>query len=158
MQIEKMDALLQRTTKEDQKIASSSLSHLKDIARTIIRSRRKGGVRIRIQETEEFITIPKKALSLLFDILSNMAEGRSITLIPSDSEVSTQQAADLLNVSRPHFVKLLEKGEIPFKKVGSHRRVLLKDLIEYEAKLKQTREEQLQFLTKQAQDLKLGYE
>jgi len=66
---------------------------------------------------------------LLFEILDNMAMGKSITLIPSEAEVSTQQAADMLNVSRPHLVKLLEKGEIPFKKVGSHRRIQLKDLI-----------------------------
>ena len=94
---------------------------------------------------------------LLFEILDNMAMGKSITLIPSEAEVSTQQAADMLNVSRPHLVKLLEKGEIPFKKVGSHRRIQLKDLINYDKKIKQTRSDELDFIAEQAQDLNLGY-
>ena len=86
-----------------------------------------------------------------------MAEGRSVYLIPSDSEVSTQQAADMLNVSRPYLVKLLESGEIPYKKVGRHRRILLKDLIAFEDKIAKEREKQLDFLSNQAQDLNLGY-
>ena len=94
---------------------------------------------------------------MLFDILSNMAEGKSVTLIPSDSEVSTQQAADMLNVSRPHIIKLLEDGAIPFKKVGSHRRIQLKDLMKYEKSLKANREKQLEILAKQAQLNNLGY-
>ena len=94
---------------------------------------------------------------LLFEILDNMAMGKSITLIPSEAEVSTQQAADMLNVSRPHLVKLLEKGEIPFKKVGSHRRIQLKDLINYDKKIKQTRSDELDFIAEQAQDLNPGY-
>ena len=87
-----------------------------------------------------------------------MAEGKSVFLIPSDSEVSTQQAADMLNVSRPHIVKLLEKGEISFRKVGSHRRTLLEDLMKYDAALKNQRSKSLEILAKQAQDLNLGYE
>ncbi|HLF65650.1 MAG TPA: excisionase family DNA-binding protein, partial [Saprospiraceae bacterium] len=142
-----MEALLQRTTKEEQKIAVSSVSLFKKASRSI-KGSKKRGVRIKIQETGEFITIPRKALSLLFEILTHMAEGNSIALLPSTSEVSTQQAADMLNVSRPHLVKLLEGNAIPFKKTGSHRRILLKDLIEYEAKLKKNREEKLQFLAK----------
>lgn len=152
-----METIIKRTTQEDQKIALSSVSDFRSASRKI-RSLKKGGVKIKIQETGEFITVPKKALSFLLEIISNMAEGKSITLIPSDSEISTQQAAEMLNVSRPHLVKLLEQGEIPFKKVGSHRRVLLKDLMGYEKRLAKTREEQLDFLAKQAQNLNLGYE
>lgn len=69
-----------------------------------------------------------------------------------------QQAADILNVSRPHVLKLLEEGIIPFKKVGSHRRILLDDLLVYANQQKDTRKEQLRFLTQQAQVLNLGYE
>ena len=87
-----------------------------------------------------------------------MSEGKSITIVPTDSEVSTQQAAEMLNVSRPHLIKLLENNTIPFKKVGSHRRILQKDLITYEKSLLRTREEKLKFLSEQAQDLNLGYE
>ncbi|MEN7550553.1 helix-turn-helix domain-containing protein [Rapidithrix thailandica] len=152
-----MEPLLKRTTKEEQKIALSAISQLENASNALRKSRQKV-VHISIQETNEQITIPQKALSLLAVILANMAEGKSITIIPSNSEVSTQQAADMLNVSRPHLVKLLETGKIPFKKVGSHRRIQLQDLMKYEQQLKSDRENQLDFLAKQAQELNLGYE
>lgn len=152
-----METLVRRTTKEDQKIAKDSLQEFRNVSQRI-KSSRKKGISIKIQETGEFITIPKKALTLLSAIIQNMAEGKTISIVPSNSEVSTQQAADMLNVSRPHLVKLLETNKIPFKKVGSHRRILLKDIMEYKDQLAKTREAQLDFLSKQAQDLNLGYE
>jgi len=152
-----METILKRTSGDDQRIALGSITRLKGISKKL-RTVSTPGVKIKIQETGEFITIPKKALSLLITILSNMSEGKSITIIPTDSEVSTQQAADMLNVSRPHLVKLLENNTIPFKRVGSHRRILLRDLITYEKSLQRNREEKLKFLSEQAQDLKLGYE
>lgn len=152
-----METLVRRTTKEDQKIAKDSLQEFRNVSQRI-KSSRKKGISIKIQETGEFFTIPKKALTLLSAIIQNMAEGKTISIVPSNSEVSTQQAADMLNVSRPHLVKLLETNKIPFKKVGSHRRILLKDIMEYKDQLAKTREAQLDFLSKQAQDLNLGYE
>ncbi len=152
-----METILKKTSGDDQRIALGSLKRLKGVSRKL-RSISSPGVKIKIQETGEYITIPKKALSLLMTILANMSEGKSISIIPTDSEVSTQQAADMLNVSRPHLVKLLENNTIPFRKVGSHRRVLLRDLIAYEKSLQRTREEKLKFLSEQAQDLNLGYE
>ena len=152
-----MEAIIEQTTKTDQKIALNSLEAFLNVSNRI-KTSRKTGIKIKIQETGEFMTIPKKALELLFFIIQNMSEGRSISLIPSDSEISTQQAADMLNVSRPHLVKLLEAGNIPFKKVGSHRRILLQDLITYEKKIATEREKQLDFLANQAQKLNLGYE
>lgn len=152
-----MATILESTSGDDQRIALRSMSGLKRVSSSL-RAASSSGVRIKIEESGEFITVPKKALSLLITILSNMSEGKSITLIPTDSEVSTQQAADILSVSRPHLVKLLEVGTIPFRKVGSHRRILLRDLIAYENGLRRTREAQLQFLADQAQDLNLGYE
>ena len=110
-----------------------------------------------IQDSEEAITIPFKALKLLKIILNNMAQGKSIALLPTDAEITTQQAAEILNVSRPHVIKLLEKGEIPFKKVGSHRRILLQDILDYEVKVKAKRKKQLNSLAKEAQQLNLGY-
>lgn len=152
-----METLIRRTTKEDQKIALSSLQGFQVVSQRI-KSLRNQGVKIKIQETGEFITIPKKALILLSAIIQNMAEGKTISIVPSNSEVSTQQAADMLNVSRPHLVKLLETKKIPFKKTGSHRRILLKDILEYKEQLAKQREAQLDFLSNQAQDLNLGYE
>ncbi len=151
-----METVIRRTTKEDQKLAMSSLHGFQVVSQKI-KSSREIGVRIKIQETGEFITIPKKALTLLSAIIQNMAEGKTISIVPSNSEVSTQQAADMLNVSRPHLVKLLETKKIPFKKVGSHRRILLKDILNYEEQLAKQRESQLDFLSNQAQDLNLGY-
>lgn len=152
-----MDTKLKRTTGNDQQIALGSLPSLIRVSRKL-RTVTTSGIKIKIQESGEFITIPKKAITLLITILSNMSEGKSVSIIPTDSELSTQQAADMLQVSRPHLVKLLENNTIPFKKVGSHRRILLRDLIIYEKSLQKIREEKLNFLSEQAQELNLGYE
>lgn len=152
-----MKTLIKKTTEEDQKIATSSLQDFQVVSQKI-KSSEKKGIKIKVQETGEFITIPKKALTLLAAIIQNMADGKTISIVPSNSEISTQQAADMLNVSRPHLIKLLKSKKIPFKKVGSHRRILLEDIMEYKEQLAKQREDQLDFLSKQAQDLNFGYE
>ena len=152
-----METVIRRTSRKDQKIATKSVFYLTRTAASISR-KKPDTVKIKIQESGEFVSVPRKALDLLFNILSNMAEGKSISLVPSDSEVSTQQAADMLNVSRPHIVKLLEQGSIPYKKAGSHRRILLEDLLKYDEKLNEQRNSSLKFIAKQAQELRLGYE
>jgi len=151
-----MEALIEKPTKADQKIARQSFAGLKKV--TGLRKARHGeGVNIVFRNSDTQVIVPERALFLLEEILENMAAGKTITLIPSDSELSTQQAAEMLQVSRPHLVKLLEEGEIPFKKVGSHRRIRLDDLTAYSTRLKKTRSEKLAFLAKQAQELNLGY-
>jgi len=152
-----MDTLITRTSKEDQQIALSSLKEFNVISKRVAAYKR-NYVKIKVQETKDFITIPKGALILLSSIIKNMADGKAISIVPSNSEVTTQQAAEILNVSRPHLIKLLESGKLPFKKVGSHRRVLLIDLTSYMKSLKTIRDKQLDFLASQAQDLNLGYE
>jgi excisionase family DNA binding protein len=152
-----MEAVTERPTRQDQEVAISSLFKYKETAEEIDREE-SNVVSIQLKGSGTVITIPKKAVQLLFRILANMAEGKAISLIPSDSEVSTQQAADMLRVSRPHVVKLLEQGAIPFRKVGSHRRILLEDLIKYDNDLREEREKGLGLLAKQAQELNLGYE
>lgn len=82
-------------------------------------------------EPEEPIQLPAGAVAMLLDILAAMAAGQGITLIPDKAELTTGQAADVLNVSRPYLVKLLEDGEIPYRKVGKHRRVLREDVMSY---------------------------
>jgi excisionase family DNA binding protein len=85
-----------------------------------------------VDQAEMEVTLPASALRLLVDILTSMAEGKAITIIPINSELTSQQAADLLNVSRKFFIdELLEKGKIAFRKVGRHRRIRFIDLMAY---------------------------
>jgi excisionase family DNA binding protein len=103
------------------------------------------------------ISIPDSALRLLVDILSQMAKGNAITLIPVHAELTTQEAADMLNVSRPYLVELLEQGKIPHRKVGTRRRIFVNDLLHYKEKIDKARLKTLEELAKQAQELDMGY-
>lgn len=104
------------------------------------------------------IELPTSAVRLLVDILAELAEGNAVKVIPVHAEVTTQEAADLLNVSRPHVVKLLEAGELPFHKTGKHRRIRFADLMAYKAKREARSEAAMAELARQAQDLGMGYE
>jgi excisionase family DNA binding protein len=77
------------------------------------------------------VELPESIYRLLKSIVSNMEQGRTFTLVPEQTHLTTQKAADLLGVSRPHIVKLLDLGEIPSHKAGSHRRVYLTDVLAY---------------------------
>ena len=101
------------------------------------------------------LDIPISAVRLLFDILVNMARGNAITLLPLEKELTTQQAADILNVSRPYLVGLLEKGEIKFRKVGKHRRVRFEDIIQFKEKQMKEAEAFLDDLASESQQMGL---
>lgn len=151
-----MNATTETPTLEDQKIAKASFDILTNESNSY-RSAKKNQAKLVFQDSKNSLELPEKAVSLLKEILLFMSEGKEITLIPTESELSTQEAADILRVSRPHVVKLLEEGKIPYHKAGSHRRILQQDLADYELSLKKTRKASLDYLAKQAQEEDLGY-
>ncbi len=114
-------------------------------------------VRLEDPETGRHVeaTLSAAVLRLLTEALAQMAEGRAVTLLPVDAELSTQQAADLLGVSRPYFVKLLEEGRIPFRKVGSQRRVRFDALRRYMEEYQREAVQALEAMTAAAQKLGL---
>ncbi|MEH2405442.1 helix-turn-helix domain-containing protein [Nostoc sp.] len=100
----------------------------------------------------EKINIPEPIYQVLLQVVHAMASGKAISIIPQQQELTTQQAAELLNVSRPYLIKLLEQGEIPHIKVGSHRRVRFDDLMKYKQQRDTKRREGLKELTQFLQD------
>lgn len=104
------------------------------------------------------VELPTTALRLLVDILAELADGNAVQVVPVHAELTTQEAADLLNVSRPHLVKLLEDGALPFHRTGKHRRVRFADLMQFKSARERDSEQAMQELTEQAQELGMGYE
>lgn len=120
----------------------------------------KDKVQIRVQvggKKGTAVAIPLAAFRLLTEILTEMAKGNAVTLIPVHAELTTQQAADLLNVSRPYLIELLEKGTIPYRKIGTHRRLLLQDAMAYKQRIDRERLKALEELSALDQELGFGY-
>ena len=119
--------------------------------------RQRKSLKVRVEQDENAIAIPMSAFRLLADILMEMGKGNAVTLIPVNAELTTQQAADILKVSRPFLVEQLKKGTIPFRKVGTHHRVLFRDLMSYKQANDQNRLQALEQLSAIDQQHKLGY-
>lgn len=122
----------------------------------------KRDLRVRLAEgdgpdSDQPIELPAAAVELLVHLLAQMAEGNAVTLMPIHAELTTQQAAELLGVSRPFLVKALDGKRLPYRKVGTHRRVLFADLMIFKDKMDARRHEILDELAKQAQELDMGY-
>jgi len=113
--------------------------------------------KIRVATSDQDVTVPVAALRLLVDILAQMAQGNAVTIVPIHAELTTQQAADYLNVSRPFLIGLLEEGKIPFRKVGTHRRIRFEDLVKYREISLVDQKAAADELTRQAQELGLEY-
>lgn len=121
-----------RPSKQERILASKSLTELKNVISNI----KSDEPEIEIEETNKSIKIPLNALKFLVDILETMKKGLPISIVPHATELTTQKASDFLGCSRPHLVKLLERGDIAFNSVGRHRRVKFEDLVNYKKKMK----------------------
>lgn len=152
-----MTAIRERTimpTEDDQRLASES-SRFLEPASTLPHE-------VRMQFLDEdaprmAFSLPVPAVRLLNEILKEMARGNAVTLLPNNAMLTTQEAADILNVSRPFLIGLLEAGKIPFRRLGSHRRILFADLMAFKQKTDSAREEAMRQLTQEAQELDMGY-
>ena len=108
-------------------------------------------------DRETRVTVPRAAFELFVRILGEMANGNAVAIVPVHAELTTQQAADLLNVSRPFMVKLLEEQRIPCRMVGTRRRVRFEDLVRYKQQDEGERQTLVDELTAEAQRLGLDY-
>jgi excisionase family DNA binding protein len=99
------------------------------------------------------LVLPRQALALLQDLLSEMAQGNAVTIVPTHAELTTQEAANILNVSRPYLIKLLEEGKISHHKVNKHRRIRFDDLMGYKKQQALRSSKALDDLAQQAQEL-----
>jgi excisionase family DNA binding protein len=115
-------------------------------------------VQVMDADHDEPIELPAGAVTLLLDILGAMASGQGITIVPEDAELTTVQAADMLRVSRPFLIKLLEEGQIPYRRVGKHRRIRMEDVMNYKRAIDQQREAVLDQLVAEAQAQDMGYD
>lgn len=105
----------------------------------------------------EAMILPPSVIGMVQRILTEMANGNAITVMPMSAELTTQEAADFLNVSRPFIIKQLDSGTIQHRKVGTHRRISVKDLLAYKHEIDRARHKTLDELTAEAQRLGLGY-
>ena len=111
-------------------------------------------VSVRVDD-EEPVTVPRAAMDLLVRVLGTMAAGQAVTIVPEHAELTTTQAADVLNVSRPFLISLLEDGRIEFRKVGTHRRVKAESLLDYKRRDDAERRDAADELTQMSQDMDL---
>lgn len=103
----------------------------------------------------ETVELPASVFNLLRQVVHDLSEGRMVTIVPQDQELTTQEAADLLNVSRPYLVKLLEQGDIPYSKTGTHRRVRFVDVMTYKQQRDAQRKQGLDRLARMSQEMGL---
>ena len=141
---------ISRPSKMEQKVAIKSYATLA----TALTQIKDAETEIEIEETQDKIVIPSRALQLLGEILKAMSEGKPISIVPVATEVTTQRAAEILGCSRPHLVKLLEDGEMEFVKVGKHRRIMFEDVLKFKQKMKE--EQKKHIIDMMNQDEELG--
>jgi excisionase family DNA binding protein len=140
-----------KPSKAEQQIAIQSYSALASVLEEL----KEDNPEIEIEETQGRIKIPLNVLKLLAEILKTMSKGVPFSLVPIATEVTTQKAAEIIGCSRPHLIKLLELGTIPFTKVGKHRRIKFDDVMTYRKQMKQKQKQHLIDIMKSDEELGL---
>jgi excisionase family DNA binding protein len=128
----------------------------KETSRTLAsRARTAKPLRLRMLDDpgKATVEIPASAVRMLIHILEEMARGNAVTLIPVHAELTTQEAADMLNISRPSLIQLLDEGKIAFRRVGTHRRIRFESLMAYKRRADADRRAALAELTAYDQEL-----
>ena len=121
---------------------------------TVLAGKKKASIRL-VADGCGAVAVPRAVFELFVAALEVLAEGEAVTLIPSEKELTTQEAAEYLNASRPYVVQLLENGEIPFRKVGTHRRIRFSDLHRYREMDNRKRAEIAKRVTRELEDMGL---
>lgn len=137
-------------------LPSKEDSALAQEASRVLATKQPSELKVRLDDGQE-LTLPKAATRLIAHLLTEMAQGNAVTIIPVHANLTTQEAADYINVSRPHLVKLLEEGKIAYHMAGTHRRVRFQDLVAFRATLEKRRRDVMEELAAQAQEEGMGY-
>lgn len=138
-----------KPTRSEQEAARRSLPALEESLKSLSK---KDTTEIEIEETAQKIIVPTMALQLLSRILKDLGEGRPVQIVPIAAEMTTQAAAEMLGCSRPHVVKLLEQGSIPFTKIGKHRRIRYEDVMKYRLAMKEQQKRSLKDMMRDDED------
>jgi excisionase family DNA binding protein len=142
-------------SQEDVKIAKESSRKLAPLVAEAMPTIR---VEIPGEGREETVELPKGVMQLLVMLLTEMSNGNAVTLMPIHAQLTTQQAADLLGVSRPFLIKEMQEGKLKYQRVGTHRRIALADVMEYRKMCVERHDRAMDELVRLNQELKLGYQ
>jgi excisionase family DNA binding protein len=140
--------------KLDTNMSRSDIEAAQELSRLFAQHK---GQNTEIQIGTEKVLLPSGVGELMLEVLTQLSKGKHVSIVPSNSDLTTAEVADLLNVSRPYVVRLLEEGKLPFHMVGTHRRVAFKDALEYKSNQRQKSLEAMQALMAESQELGLGY-
>lgn len=144
-------------TKHEPVVVSADEAEQARSAAQILRRLRRKRVQIQPEGAREGVLVPEPAFRLLVEILEEMAKGNAVTIIPHHAELTTQQAADLLNVSRPFLIKLLDEEKLPHRRVGNRRKIRVVDVLAFKRRDDEERQAAADALTEEAERLGLGY-
>ena len=137
--------------------ATAARKALRDLSQVTKGDVERVRIELKGEERDAVAVVPQEALDLLVEVLGQMANGNAVTIVPIHEELTTHKAAEFLNVSRPYLIGLLDAGKIPYRMVGTHRRIRFADLMAFKKQDDARRDQALAELTQQAEDLDLGY-